>query len=240
MLFSEQGVAGGPGYAVYLRGTDGSPAVRLGKGDAHSLSHDGRWAIATDLSTGTLMLLPTGAGQPRAVPNHGFTAYSWAGFLPGDKRIAFVATDKDGRNKVYLQDLDGGAPKPVTPDGSWPLRNTISPDGKWLAATHQGAVRLFPVDGGEPRAVPGSEPIDLVVRWNADGRVLYVRNGNQPTRIVALDTATGSRKIIHELAVRDPVGATNVQEVRLTPDGTGYAFGFVRTLQNLYQITGLH
>ena len=33
ILFSEQGVAGGPGYAVYVRGTDGSPAVRLGKGD---------------------------------------------------------------------------------------------------------------------------------------------------------------------------------------------------------------
>ena len=32
LLFSEQGVAGGPGYAAYIRGTDGSPAVRLGKG----------------------------------------------------------------------------------------------------------------------------------------------------------------------------------------------------------------
>jgi Tol biopolymer transport system component len=32
ILFSEQGVAGGAGYAVYLRGTDRSPPVRLGKG----------------------------------------------------------------------------------------------------------------------------------------------------------------------------------------------------------------
>ena len=59
--------------------------MRLGKGDAHSLSFDGQWALATDLATHTLNLLPTGAGQPRAIANHGITAYPWAGFLPGDQ-----------------------------------------------------------------------------------------------------------------------------------------------------------
>ena len=169
ILFSEQGVGGGPGYAAYIRGTDGSPAVRLGKGDVHSLSHDGRWAIATDLSTHTLTLLPTGTGQPRAIPSHGITAYSWAGFFPGDKRIVFAGTDKDGGLRSYVQDLDGGAPRPITPNGSAPARNTVSPDGKWLAASYQGAVRLFPVDGGEPKVVPASERTDAPIRWNADG-----------------------------------------------------------------------
>ena len=111
LLFSEQGVAGGPGYAAYLRGTDGSPAVRLGKGDAHSLSHDGRWAIATDLSTHTLTLLPTRTGQPRTIPSHGITAYSWAGFFPGDRRIIFAGAGNDGGTRAYVQDLDGGAPR---------------------------------------------------------------------------------------------------------------------------------
>ena len=32
MVFSEQGVGGGAGYAAYLRWTDGSAAVRLGEG----------------------------------------------------------------------------------------------------------------------------------------------------------------------------------------------------------------
>ena len=144
LLFSEQGVAGGPGYAAYIRGTDGSPAVRLGKGDAHSLSHDGRWAIATDLSTHTLMLLPTGTGQPRAIPSHGITAYSWAGFFPGDKRIVFAGTAKDGGGRSYVQDLDGGAPRPITPNGVAPVRNTVSPDGKWLAANYQGCGAAVP------------------------------------------------------------------------------------------------
>lgn len=239
ILLSEQGVAGGPGYAVYLRGTDGSPAVRLGKGDAHSLSHDGRWALATDLATHTLVLLPTGAGQPRSLPSHGMTAYPWAGFFPGDKQIVFAGTDKNGGTRMYAQGLDGGPPRPLTPDGVVPRRNTLSPDGKWLAANQEGVVRLFPVDGGEPRVVPGSLATDGPLRWNADGRVLYVRTGNRPTRIFALDVTSGVRTLLHELAPRDPVGATGVIEVRLTPDGATYAFSYVRTLQNLYQVTGL-
>src|SRR5688572_17858979 len=166
ILFSEQGVAGGPGYAVYLRSTDGSPAVRLGKGDAHSLSHDGRWVIATDLSTHKLTLLPTGAGQPRTMPSHDITAYSWAGFFPGDTRIVFAGTGKDGGTRMYVQDLEGGAPRPITPDGAAPRRNTITPDGKWLAANYQGRIQLFPVDDGEPRNISGSEPGDIPIRWN--------------------------------------------------------------------------
>ena len=239
ILFSEQGVAGGPGYAVYLRATDGSPAVRLGKGDAHSLSHDGRWALATDLATHTLVLLPTGAGQPRTIPSHGITAYPWAGFFPGDKRLVFAGTDKDGGTRMYVQDIDGGTPRPITPNGVAPRRNTVSPDGKALAAGYQGALRLFPVDGGEPTIVPGSLQGDGAIRWNADGSVLYVRSGSRPTRIFAIDIATGARTLLHELGPRDPVGATGLVEVRLTPDGRAYAFGYLRTLQNLYQVTGL-
>ena len=34
--------AGGPNYAAYVRGTDGSPAVRLSEGLANSISPDNR------------------------------------------------------------------------------------------------------------------------------------------------------------------------------------------------------
>ena len=103
ILFSEQGAGGGPGYAAYLRSTDGAPAVRLGKGDPHSISNDGQWVLAADLATNTLNLLPTGAGQPRAIANHGMTQYPWSGFLPGDRTILFHGTDKTGVNRIYVQ-----------------------------------------------------------------------------------------------------------------------------------------
>jgi Tol biopolymer transport system component len=239
VLFSEQGVAGGPGYAVYLRGTDGSPAVRLGKGDAHSLSHDGRWAIANDLSTHTLMLLPTRTGQPRTIPSHDIAAYTWAGFFPGDKRIVFAGAVKDGAPRSYVQDLEGGAPRAITPNGVAPARNTVSPDGKWLAAFSQGSVRLFPVEGGEPKTVPEAQPGDQPIRWNADGTILYIRNGRVPARIFAVDVASGKRTLLYELAPADRVGTSTIREVRLTADGASYVFGYIQTLHNLYQVKGL-
>ena len=45
-LLRDRERGGGPGYSVYLRSTDGSPAVRLGEGLAQDLSADGEWALA--------------------------------------------------------------------------------------------------------------------------------------------------------------------------------------------------
>ena len=64
ILFTEAGVGGGPRLSTYLRGTDGSAAVRLGDGYAWSLSPDGRWAIVSpDFGASHLEVTPTGAGQ---------------------------------------------------------------------------------------------------------------------------------------------------------------------------------
>ncbi len=69
LLFDEEGgggaldysKSGGLTYAVYIRKTDGSPAVLLGEGGAVALSPDGKWVIAqTQESPSQFRLLPTG------------------------------------------------------------------------------------------------------------------------------------------------------------------------------------
>jgi eukaryotic-like serine/threonine-protein kinase len=74
LLFDEEGgggsldysKSGGLSYAVYIRKTDGSPAVLLGEGGAVALSPDGKWVMAqTQDSPSQLRLLTTGAGEPR-------------------------------------------------------------------------------------------------------------------------------------------------------------------------------
>ena len=53
LLFDEEGgggglsysKTGGLSYAVYLRQTDGSPAILLGEGGATPLSPDGKWVV---------------------------------------------------------------------------------------------------------------------------------------------------------------------------------------------------
>ena len=72
LLFREEGEAGGPSYAVYLRKTDGSPAVRLGDGQSLALSPDGKWALSSRGDNQTdLFLLPTGPGEPKPLDGHG-------------------------------------------------------------------------------------------------------------------------------------------------------------------------
>jgi Tol biopolymer transport system component len=239
VLFGEQGVGGGAGYAVYLRGTDKSPAVRLGKGMAQSLSPDGRWALATDLVQNALLVLPTGAGEARTLPPDGIKAYSWAGWFPDGKHVVFAGFEDGKGQRMYSRDLAGGAPRALTPEGVAERANTLSPDGKWIAARSKDQIQLFPVEGGEPRILAGSEPRDLPLGWRTDGRALFVRQGRPPVKIVAIDVASGERTLVHTIAPRDNVGVDAIGDARMTPDGKSYAYVYIRSLYSLYQVTGL-
>jgi serine/threonine protein kinase/Tol biopolymer transport system component len=239
VLFGEQGVAGGPGYAVYLRGMDRSPAVRLGKGLALSLSPDGRWAVAIDLGQNKLLVLPTGAGEPRVLPPHAIKAFSWAGWFADGKRLLVAGFEQGKAQRVYVQDLAGGVPRPVTPEGVAVRANTVTPDGKWITARVQQQLMQFPVDGGEPQPVKGAEPEDRPLRWRDDGRVLFVRQGRLPARIYAVDTTSGQRTLLRAIGPRDAVGLDSVADIRVTPDGKSYAYVYIRSLYALYQVTGL-
>jgi serine/threonine protein kinase/Tol biopolymer transport system component len=67
LLITEAGEGGGKGYSVFVRKTDGSPAVRLGSGLGLAISADGKWVIAQNIgkSPEQLVLMPTGAGEAR-------------------------------------------------------------------------------------------------------------------------------------------------------------------------------
>jgi hypothetical protein len=89
VLFTETQGGGAPNGAVYLRGTDGSPAVRLGDGHAEGLSPDGSRALAkTRRGPPQLMLLPTRAGSPRTLPAPGLESIVEADWID-DRRIVF-------------------------------------------------------------------------------------------------------------------------------------------------------
>jgi Tol biopolymer transport system component len=239
ILFSEQAVAGGAGYAVYLRGTDHSPAVRLGKGLSQYLSPDGRWALAIDLTQNKLVVLPTGPGESRTIAPHGIKAYSSAAWFPDGKRILFAGIEEGKAFRMYVQDGDAGAPRAVTPEGVAVRSNTLSPDGKWVVAPVEDVLTAFPTGGGNPQPVKGAVAEDSPMRWRADGRVLFVSQGRLPVRIFALDVTTGQRTLVREIAPRDIVGVDAIGDIRLTPDGNSYAYVYLQNLYSLYQVTGL-
>jgi Tol biopolymer transport system component len=119
LLFYEGGEGSSGSATVYLRRTDGSPAVRLGQGNALALSPDGRWALSATNDNSELHLLPTGVGKARQIESS-VESYQWAGFLPGGKQILFAGREKGRPARLFVQDLETGTSKarPVTPEGA--------------------------------------------------------------------------------------------------------------------------
>jgi hypothetical protein len=127
----------------------------------------------------------------------------------------------------------------LTPEGVSERANTLTPDGKWIAAGLNGLPTRFPVDGGEPQPIRGGDPKDVPLGWSGDGHVLFVRQGKLPAQIFALDVTTGQRTLVREIGPRDTVGVNSVADIRLTPDGKSYAYVYLRSLFSLYQVSGL-
>ncbi|HXH39947.1 MAG TPA: protein kinase, partial [Thermoanaerobaculia bacterium] len=98
IIFSESGEAGGAIFGVYLRGTDGSPAVRLGDGTSEGLSPDGQWvlSIPRNRKPAPIVMLPTGTGQPRQI-THDRINHRNARWFPDGEHILFQG-DEDGRS----------------------------------------------------------------------------------------------------------------------------------------------
>ncbi len=236
ILFSEQGAGGGDLHSIYLRKTDGSPAIRLGEGDALALSPDGKWALTTPASLGSkLLLVPTGAGQTRELLHEGLTHHKVAAFFPDGRRILFAASQEGRHPRSYIQDLDRPDFRAVTPEGT--LAYAVSPDGRYLVAKEQ-SLTLYPVEGGSGIPIPGALAGDIPIRWHENGS-LFVRSGFLPARVFRIDMATGLREFFLEPTPPDPAGVSFLGPVALTPDGRAYAYGHWRVLSDLYVVEGL-
>ncbi|MGO9210248.1 MAG: protein kinase domain-containing protein [Terriglobales bacterium] len=249
VLFDEEGVGGGQQYgkgseltyAIYIRHTDGSPAVRLGEGAAAALSPDQKWVIAqTPELPAQLRLLPTGVGEAQSLTNDTIN-HIWARWFPDGKRFIFSGSEPGHGVRLYVQDLAGGKPKPITPEGVDGTTFSISPDGQRVTAIGgDGKGYVYPTAGGEPKAVPGLQPGEQPIGWGQDGGSLYVyRPGEIPASVYRLEIATGKKTPWKQFLPADPAGVATIGPILMTPDGKSYVYGFNRTLADLYLVEGL-
>jgi len=244
LLFDEEGEAGGANYTVYLRKADGSPPVRLGEGNALALSPDGKWALSIlPAPNSPFRLLPTGTGEHRDLSISGISIEQAATWFPDGQRILFAGSEAGHRDRLYVQSIEGGAPRAITPEGITAALPgfAISPDGKVVAAI--GADRkamLYPVEGGEARPIRGLEEKEFPLRFSADGRSLYLwKRGDVPARVTRLDLESGKREAWKDLLPADPAGVERISNVLVTPDGKGYAYCYARLLSDLFVVEGL-
>jgi len=249
LLFDEEGgggalsysKSGGLSYAVYIRKTDGSPAVLLGEGGARALSPDGKWVITvTQGSPWQLKLLTTGAGEPKDLTNDNIS-HAFAHWFPDGKRVLFSGNEPGKGVRLYVYELASGKSQAITPEGVNGTRFVISPDAQWVAGIGPDQKGyLYPVGGGEPRVINGLNPGEQPITFSSDGRSLYLyQPGELPAKVDRLDLQTGKRTPWKQLMPSDPAGVENIGPILLTPDAKNCVYGYHRMLADLYLVEGL-
>jgi serine/threonine protein kinase/Tol biopolymer transport system component len=237
IIFSESGEAGGAIFGVYLRGTDGSAAIRLGDGTSEGLSPDGRWvlSIPRNRTPAQITMLPTGTGQPRQI-THDRINHRNARWMPDGSHIFFQGNEERQAPRLWIQSLDGKAPRPISPENV--AASQVTPDGRFiLGRAPDRKFYLYPVGGGAPAAVPALKNGDVPTRFSPDGRSLFVATfGKIPAMLYKVDLTSGGRTEWREAMPADPAGLINVGPILVTPDGATTVYSYTRLLSDLYVI----
>ncbi len=242
LLFAEVGEAGGASYGIYIRGTDGSPAVRLGEGSAQAISPDGKWVVAlTHVEPQQIFLLPTKAGETRTISSDKINHIGAIFSLDG-KKIIFAGSEPGAHGpRIYVQDLDHGTPKPISGEGAGDVFLISTRDGKYVSGlAPDGTHALYPIDGGDPRPIPGMQPGEVIDAFSDDHKTFFVHNfAGLPATVYRIDLTTGQRTVWKVLVPADAAGVDSIGGVSITPDEKSYVYTYTRQLSDLYEVEGL-
>jgi hypothetical protein len=230
----------GPNYAVMLRVTDGSPAVRLGEGFPNDLSPDNRWVLARVPSKPPrLMLYPTGVGEVRRLDHGEFSNLLQAAFAADGEHVFLCGAEGVKPNRCYVQSLTDGARRPISREGT--SRILPSPDGvTMLVRNALGDGTIERIDGtGTPRQLSDSIMAN-VVRWSPDGRALWVRgDSGLAVKIDRVDVASGQRTPLVVVEARNKFGLLTYTGISLADDPRVMAYQVWRYLSELYVVSGM-
>jgi len=245
ILFDEEGEGGGAHYSVCIRGTDGSPPIRLGEGSASDLSPDGRWAISIRFweNSPQIVLLPTGPGEPTTLPSTNLEQIWLASFLPSGDRLLVAGNERGHGTRGYVVPISGGTLRPISPEGVEFRPGAISPDGRGALGFVRGVgAMIYPIDGAPPRPIRGFLPDEVPLGWSADGTSIYVRRpGPQwnQVEIDQLDLTTGSLRLWARLDSRQGNAGLGIGTALIGWDDHSYAYLYGRGLSDLYLARGL-
>ena len=188
-----------PDYSVLIRRMDGSAPVKIGRGRAQELSPDGKWALSiTPSEPNRVLLLPTGAGEPRQI-DVGDLSPNVAVFVPPGLTVAVVGT-RNGSPAAVVVDVSSGRRTALDlaelRGRAFSVRRFLgthtSPDGSLLAVqADDGKVLAWPLpNGGPARELATLGDNEVFVGWSAETARIYVATWNGPkARIDSLDVA---------------------------------------------------
>lgn len=237
--------AGTPLSAVYVRKRDSASAIRIGEGASPALSPDGLWAATLLLgSPPSVGLLPTGAGQPRALDRGTIADFQSVAWFPDGMRMLIAGSEAGKPIRLWRQEMSGGPPEPIGPVGlrMVPFSRPISPDGtRAIVIDLHGVVSLHSLTGaGEPERVVGLEPGDLPIRWDAEGgSFFFFRQGELPGIVYRLYLADGRKERSAVLAPADAAGVRTLASVQTTPDGRYFVYSYAQNLSDMFLVSNV-
>ncbi len=242
IVLDETAEGGGETGSIYLRPTDGSPAIRLGDGSARSLSPDGQWVIGSPDGgqRGELFRLPTGVGEPSPIKS-GELFCHYTRWVPGDHRMVVSASEPGQGVRLFLLDPETGEHQAITPEGIDFMEFQVLPDGRSVSAiNYDQEHRTYALDGSDSKPIPHLTRTDRIVSWIPDANALLAYPTNElPARISRIDLDTGARTLWRELTPPDPTGIFRVGRVRMSKDLTAYAYTYYMQLVDLHVVSGL-
>jgi serine/threonine protein kinase/WD40 repeat protein len=241
-VMTDMSGSGGTDYDIYLAKLDGSPAVRLGSGVAGGISPDNKWVTSILPSDTTkILLLPTGIGETKTIAALNFL-YRSATWASDDQTLIVRGSESNHSLRFWVQTIDGSPPRPITPEGI--------DNGRFLTVNHidyvgarnsNGSFRLYPIDGGEPKALAGLAQNDTLIGGSPETNVIYVSPDGSaiPQKILRMNIATGRRQLFAAISPTDPGGIRGLGTPIITADERRYVSSQVRELSVLYVANGL-
>ena len=132
----------------------------------------------------------------------------------------------------------GAGPRAAGPEGlrlPW-LGEAVSPDGtRTIALDPDVRPVLYSIGGTEVTPVRGLGPGDQPIGWSDDGRgILFYRPDAPAATVFRLDVASGRTGVVRELLPSSPDGMLGVYRILATPDGTSFAYNYLRQSNDLY------
>jgi eukaryotic-like serine/threonine-protein kinase len=240
VAFTNSGSDAGSTYQSMVRSTDGSPAVRIGEGGVAMLSPDKHWVLSTVLSVPPrLMLYPVGPGQSRRLDAGELQSYDAAAFFPDGANLLLCGSERGYAARCYVRAVSAGPLRAITPEGTL-AGAAISPDGRTvLVATFDG-YRMYPLDGGPARPVPGLSVDERVVRWSPNGHSIWITHGREvPLRVEELDLATGRRRPLMSVEPRNRAGVVSTDGISFADDPRAYAYSAREHVSRIFVVQGM-
>jgi Tol biopolymer transport system component len=238
LLFTEVSDSIHANYTVYMRPIDGSAVVRLGEGAAMGMSPDGKWVLAITQAPQALVIYPTASGEGRTLEHGSLVGYREARWFPEGKRILVCGNEQGKAARCYVQGIDGGAPRAVTPDGEGGF---VAPDGEKVVVWRPGDTPvIYRIDDGARQPIPSVSTDDRPIAWGADGQsVLFTTPGHVPGRIDRVDLRTGKREVVREFAPPDRTGMLQAVAHSVAADPNVYAYAYYRMRSTLFLVEGV-